>query len=436
MNLDPLIVIASIFTYLIFYNGCLTFRLSAVQNIIAAAMVAFNILSVSRIMGILAVIPLMLMLILYAGWLQKQDFLLNALLILLSYMVVVAVRNTTHIVLKICGFEKTVFWIFYALIDYPIFYIASRFLAKKAVAVRGNMVWSAAPKTLAVIAADIILCVCIFMMNIKAIDQSESTAADLFLDIILYTAYFLLTFLMIAVIVKEFDINAKIMMKQHSYDNLKEYMDQIEELNQSLHTFRHDYVNVMMSMAGYIETEDLDGLRKYFEREVYPLGRQLYKENYAISCLHNLAVVELKSLISVKVNYAMELHVKVDIDISDKIDTISMKTIDLIRIIGILLDNAIEASQECSSPAISLGIVKSGRCIVFIVKNTYIKKQIDYSRLGSLGISSKGELRGNGLFIVKSMIERYNYVTLDTEYDDESFTQCLEICGEALEVVE
>ena len=164
--------------------------------------------------------------------------------------------------------------------------------------------------------------------------------------------------------------------------------------------------------------------------------RQLYKENYAISCLHNLAVVELKSLISVKVNYAMELHVKVDIDISDKIDTISMKTIDLIRIIGILLDNAIEASQECSSPAISLGIVKSGRCIVFIVKNTYIKKQIDYSRLGSLGISSKGELRGNGLFIVKSMIERYNYVTLDTEYDDESFTQCLEICGEALEVVE
>lgn len=434
--MDPLMVIASIFTYLIFYNGCLTFRLSVAQNIIAAAMAAFNILFVSRMMGILAVIPLMLMLILYAGWLKKQDFLLNALLILLSYMVVVVVGNPTHLVLKMCGFEKNIFWIFYALIDYPIFYIASRFLSKKAAAVRGNMVWAAAPKTLAVIAADIILCVCIFMMNIKAIYQSGSTAADLFWGIILYTAYFFLTFLMIAVIAKEFDTNAKIMMKQQSYDNLKEYMDQIEELYQSLHTFRHDYANVMMSMAGYIETEDLDGLKKYFEREIYPLSRQHNRENYAISCLHNLAVVELKSLISVKVNYAMELHIKVDIDISDKIDKINMKTIDLIRIIGILLDNAIEASQECSSPAISLGIIKSGRCITFIVKNTYIKKQIDYSRLGSMGVSSNGERRGNGLYIVKSMIESYNYVTLDTEYDGESFTQYLEICGEALEVEE
>lgn len=423
-------IIASVLVYLVFYNGCLTFRLSMIQNIMAAAMIAFNILFFGRIMGDLGVIPLLLTLILYAGWLKREDFWMNTLLILLSYIVTVVVDNPVHLVLVMCGLDIADCWPAYMIIVYPILYIVSRFLSKKAVAVRDSMRWTPAPKVSAVIGADIIFCALIFIRNIRAVDQAGSSASDLFFGIILYTAYFLLTFLMIYVIVKEYGRNAEMMMKQHSYDNLKEYMDQIEELYQSLRTFKHDYTNVMMSMAGYMETDDLEGMKRYYEKEVYPLSRQLYKENHAVAGLRNLAAIELKGLISVKINYAMEQHISVDIDIPEKIEKTGMKSIDLVRVIGILLDNAVEACQECSSPEVSIGIIKSGPCVTFLVKNTYIQKDIDYNRLGSLGVSSKGERRGNGLHIVKTIIDRYSNATLDTEYDGAYFTQVLEVFDE------
>ena len=271
--MEPLMVIASILGYLIFYNGCLTFRLSIAQNIMAAAMIAFNILFFVRIMGMLIAVPLLVTMILYAGWLKKEDFWLNAILVLLSYIITVVVDNPVHLVLKVCGFEGVIFWLVYMAVVFPVIYTAGRFISKKAAAVRDSMRWTPAPKVSVLISADIMLCALIFIRNIRAVDQAGSTAPDLFWGVILYAAYFLLTYLMIAVIVKESGRNAEMMMKQHSYDNLKEYMDQIEELYQSLRTFKHDYANIMMSMAGYLESDDLEGLKQYYEREVYPLGR-------------------------------------------------------------------------------------------------------------------------------------------------------------------
>ena len=47
-----------------------------------------------------------------------------------------------------------------------------------------------------------------------------------------------------------------------------------------------------------------------------------------------------------------------------------MKMVDLIRIIGILLDNAVEACQECEKPSIILSMIKMSRNVTIIVKNT------------------------------------------------------------------
>ena len=187
------------------------------------------------------------------------------------------------------------------------------------------------------------------------------------------------------------------MLKQNSYDNLQEYMMQIEELYQNLRTFRHDYANIMVSMSGYIEKNDMEGLRKYYGKQIFPMNNLLDKEKDAVAKLHNLNIIELKSIISVKINYALEMNIDVNLEITEKINRINMESIDLVRIIGILLDNATEACQECKNPSITLSIIKMENDITFIVKNTYVKQNLDYSKLGSLGISSKGERRGTGL---------------------------------------
>lgn len=423
------IIVMSILSYLILFNCSLTFRLNLKNNIVITTMLVFNIVLIREYIGSLFVIPMFTVIILYVCYLKRQDWLWNVFLIIFSYTLLVVVDNLTHFVWSIIGMDLSIHWSIYMLIDYPVFYVVCRLTSKKVVEIKRKYFLPLSPKILIILGADLILCMLIFVMNIMVTEQAGSPPRVLFTSIILYIAYVVLTFLIVATIVYEYETNANIMMKQNSYDNLQEYMKQIEELYQNMRVFRHDYANVMLSVVGYIEENDMDGLKKYYDMEIFPISNLFNKEKDVVAKLHNLDIIELKSLISVKINYALELKVEVNLEIIEKIDKVNMKSIDLVRIIGIFLDNAIEACQECEKPSIDLSIIKMDKDITFIVKNTYIKKNIDYCKLGTLGISSKGERRGTGLYNVKTIINAYNNVIMDTEYENGYFTQLLEIYG-------
>lgn len=381
------IIVMSILSYLILFNCSLTFRLNLKNNIVITTMLVFNIVLIREYIGSLFVIPMFTVIILYVCYLKRQDWLWNVFLIIFSYTLLVVVDNLTHFVWSIIGMDLSIHWPIYMLIDYPVFYVVCRLTSKKVVEIKRKYFLPLSPKILIILGADLILCMLIFVMNIMVTEQAGSPPRVLFTSIILYIAYVVLTFLIVATIVYEYETNANIMMKQNSYDNLQEYMKQIEELYQNMRVFRHDYANVMLSVVGYIEENDMDGLKKYYDMEIFPISNLFNKEKDVVAKLHNLDIIELKSLISVKINYALELKVEVNLEIIEKIDKVNMKSIDLVRIIGIFLDNAIEACQECEKPSIDLSIIKMDKDITFIVKNTYIKKNIDYCKLGTLGIS-------------------------------------------------
>jgi two-component system sensor histidine kinase AgrC len=206
-------------------------------------------------------------------------------------------------------------------------------------------------------------------------------------------------------------------------------MTQIEELYQQLRGFKHDYANIMASMASYIEYEDLVGLREYYHREILPISAKMNKCNDEVTKLHNLDIVELKSLIALKLNYALERNIEISLEVAEKINWLEMKILDLVRVVGILMDNAIEACQECEKASMQIAIIRMERNVTFIISNTYSKCDIDYLKLGTEGISSKGKQRGIGLYNIKSILNEYDNVFLDTEFDENIFTQTLQICA-------
>ncbi len=420
------IVIISIITYLLLFNSCLTFRLNIIQNIVITIVLAVNIAFVGNIIGGLFVIPMFIILIMYIIWLKREDWLVNIFLIVFSYTLLVIVDNLTHFIWNIIGLNVSKHWPIYMIVDYPIFVVICRFMSSKIVKLKKKETLMLSPKILVILGTDLTLYLIIFVMNVTVVEQVGSSLSVLF-SIILYIGYFLLIFSMVTTIVKEYDTNAKIILKQNSYDNLREYMSQIEELYQNLRVFKHDYANIMVSMAGYIEGNDMEGLKRYYDKQIFPISNQLIKANDAITILHNLDIVELKSLIFVKINHALELNIEVSLEITEEIETINMKSVDLVRIIGILLDNAIEACQECEHPSIGFSIMKMDNDITFVIKNTYIKHDIDYSKLGSIGVSSKGKRRGAGLYNIKTITNDYDNVIMDTEYEAGYFTQVLEI---------
>lgn len=126
-------------------------------------------------------------------------------------------------------------------------------------------------------------------------------------------------------------------MKQDSYNRLQEYTNQIESMYSSLRSFKHDYSNIMLSMSEYFEANDMEGLRSYFNKEILPLSRKITKNTAHINQLMNIKITELKSILSSKLLYAIELNIDVSIEVTDEVISFPMNTLDLCRIAGFFL---------------------------------------------------------------------------------------------------
>ena len=125
-----------------------------------------------------------------------------------------------------------------------------------------------------------------------------------------------------------------------------EYTLQIESINNEMRKFRHDYVNILTTMSEYIRENDMDGLKTYFNDNIVPMKDNLQMNSIKINGTDNLKVRAIKGLVTTKILQAQEKNIPISIEVPELIDHIEMNTVDLSRIIGIIIDNAIEASEE------------------------------------------------------------------------------------------
>lgn len=419
--------IVSILVYFLIISNCITFRMKIRYYILLAGIITFFITLGSFIIGDILIIPMYACVIILLWRLKKEDIFYNILLLIFSFVFFMIIDNLSDVIWKHFGWDLSInFWP-YVFINLPLYAVISRLLSvivkklkrKKSPALPGRIK--------VVLAIDMMLCMVICAIQVMFERRVGGSSVVLWRNIILYIAFFVLTFFLVYIFIREYSKNAEIMLKQQSYENLRSYMTQIEELYQQLRGFKHDYVNIMASMDSYIESGNLDGLKAYYEQEILPVSAKISKGNDAVGKLYHLDILELKSLMSLKLNYALELDIEVSLEITEKIDRVDMKTLDLVRVMGILLDNAIEACQECEDKKLEIALIRMTNSVTCIIRNTYLKHEMDYSKIGTAGVSSKGKQRGIGLFNIKSILNDYENVFLDTEYEDTVFTQTLQV---------
>lgn len=211
--------------------------------------------------------------------------------------------------------------------------------------------------------------------------------------------------------------------KQIQFENLKEYNDKLEELYMDMRKFRHDYINIISSMAGFIEDNDMKSLEAHFNKYIHPLNKEMNKNNYKLGLLKNIEIPAIKGVISTKVIRAQEMGLDTVIEIVEPINNINMDIVDISRCLGILLDNAIEAALESDKKSMDIAIIKKNTSIIIVVANSYNGDIPVISKLFKEGFSTKGENRGLGLSNLKEIINKYNNVSLDTYIKEQKFYQ-------------
>ena len=148
--------------------------------------------------------------------------------------------------------------------------------------------------------------------------------------------------------------------------------------------------------------------------------------NLSLASIGNIKYIEVKGVIASKLIEAQEKGIEIKVYIPNVIEYINFNSLDLCRILGIALDNCIEASLESENPLITLSIIDEKDLTSIIILNTYKSNIKNTSELFKNGYSSKGEGRGIGLSNLKEILSNYNnaYFTIKAEGE---FIQKLDI---------
>lgn len=215
--------------------------------------------------------------------------------------------------------------------------------------------------------------------------------------------------------------------KQKALQDLQDYTHNLEIMYNGLRSFKHDYINILLSMSGYIANGDLDALKQFFETKIFPTKNLIDQSDYKLNQLSNIGVLEIKSLLSAKLIYAHESGMDVTIDIPEKVESFPMDTVDLARILGIFLDNAIEASPTAEQPQIGLNIIRHASGVSIIINNRFLDNRTILHKLKQKGFSTKTGHQGIGLSNAQKIINSYDNVLLETTMQSGCFIQHMEL---------
>ncbi|WP_186335566.1 quorum-sensing sensor histidine kinase AgrC [Staphylococcus xylosus] len=246
---------------------------------------------------------------------------------------------------------------------------------------------------------------------------------------IMYAVVIITTAILIITI--SFSIIRQIQYKRNmqEIENYYKYTLQIEKINHEMRKFRHDYVNILSTLSDFIREEDMEGLRDYFHSEILPMQDSIQMNAIKINGIENLKVREIKGLLTTKILQAQEKNIRISIEVPEPIEKIDMPIINLSRVIGILLDNAIEASEKITEePLIRIAFIKNeDTSVTFIVMNKCEQNMPKVHTLFQENFSTKGKNRGLGLSTLKELTDSTTNVLLDTTIDNNYFIQKVEI---------
>ena len=211
----------------------------------------------------------------------------------------------------------------------------------------------------------------------------------------------------------------------------KKYILALEKNNNEIKKFKHDFNNIILGLDGYINNDDFnkEKLKKYFNSTIMNFNNNIELNNIVIAKLNSIKVSSLKSLITNKVLVAQNNNIDVDINIQGEIHDFYTDEMQLSRILGILLNNAIEASLELTDDKIiEMNIIQIDKTTDIQISNTFNNTGTPIADFNKEGFSTKGTNRGLGLSSAHEIANKLNML-LNTEIDGNTFIQNLSIEG-------
>lgn len=238
------------------------------------------------------------------------------------------------------------------------------------------------------------------------------------------TSFFILIilYLLVIILINEKNSYDKLYDK---YDNLFSYVKVFEDWIENEQLNRHEYKNqlaVLRCMTKEKKVKDkIDSI----------INDYINVDNEMINQLKNLPNGGIKGLLYYKMaiakNNAINLEIDIGRDVGKYLNQLTEeKKKVLSNLIGIYLDNAIEAAKDTKKKVVSMEIYEYEKTVNFVISNTYNTKE-DISNRNQKGFSTKGIGRGNGLYFAGKLLSKNDWISEKQDIIDGFYIERLKI---------
>ena len=264
------------------------------------------------------------------------------------------------------------------------------------------------------------------LILIASITYPISVNSHSILETLPFLTFFVASIFFITSFFHQSSKNAELMKEyDHLLDYVKVYEKEVNEKSKS----QHEYKNQLIILRDMIK-----GKNKSAEKYISNLleDKTLENDKTLLEGLQYIPDGGLKGLIYFKLsnlkNQNCEIHILVDKVLENLklwktcIDNLA----DVSKVIGVFLDNAIEALESEKEKYLIIDVEYEKGTIIFKFSNT-CTKHIDFNKIDVEGYTTKGKSHGYGLSLVKDIISGNSLLENKREKNGQFFVQHLYI---------
>lgn len=208
-------------------------------------------------------------------------------------------------------------------------------------------------------------------------------------------------------------------------NNLEKYTADLEVMYDDLRRFRHDYKNILYSLQSAVNSNHLNYAKQSINQLTHSTVKVINMPTHTVGSLKNLTNSGVKSVTYSKIDQAISRGLHIQLEVASPIDlTATMSELDAIRIISILLDNAIVEAAKSVDKKIDISIFANNNAQFIIVGNSTRDEQIDLNRLAQIEHTvSFGSNHHLGLRNLQIILGHYPNAANDRKSDHHWFEQ-------------
>ncbi|MCT3282194.1 histidine kinase [Lactiplantibacillus pentosus] len=264
---------------------------------------------------------------------------------------------------------------------------------------------------------ELILILYVAIESIMLISLNENITATIQLALI--TAFIVMLMMMLWQMV--FFVQSYMKKQAADYQaqqnaQLNDYLKSVERQYLELRKFKHDYKNLMLSLQDSLTNGNSPEQTEYFKELIAQSAVKTSLDSGKIVKVQHLGNETLRGLIVQKFLDAQAKGINLSVELNTENFVIHHELVDIIRIIGNLLDNAIEQAQKMTDKTVTITFNKIDDTTEISINNA-IDSNFERSKLFQTGYATKGTNRGLGLANVRELVNQHHdfYLNIDSE---------------------